>query len=159
MVDDVSKFERVDVKPGKDYNLMVKETKEVNELLTELLSKQSITDSQRKTLQSNGPNLLDYTVSQKSTNQSLMVFQNIVPSSPKSDHQLINLLSSCCRSFNRSRRMSTLFEIHSTLFPCSTEKTIDSSWLASMLSPSSRTFPSMKQLILLRNRCLQIKRG
>ena len=42
MVDDVSKFEKVDVKDGKDYNFMVKETAEVNELLEELLSKNSI---------------------------------------------------------------------------------------------------------------------
>ena len=56
MVDDVSKFERVDVEDGKDYNFMVKETKDVNELLNELLSKQSITKSQRENLRPNGPN-------------------------------------------------------------------------------------------------------
>ena len=56
MVDDVSKFEEVEVEDGKDYNFMVKETKEVNNLLAELVQKHSITYAQRMGLQPNGPN-------------------------------------------------------------------------------------------------------
>ena len=55
MVDDVSKFEEVRVDEGKDYNFMTKQTKEVNELLTELLKKNSITQTEREQLSPNGP--------------------------------------------------------------------------------------------------------
>ena len=42
VVNDTSKFEKIDVAAKKDYNFMTKETKEVNSLLGELLSKHSI---------------------------------------------------------------------------------------------------------------------
>ena len=56
MVNDVSKFEKVNVADKKDYNFMVKETKEVNSLLNELLSKNSITIQERNNLSPDGPN-------------------------------------------------------------------------------------------------------
>ena len=56
MVDDGSKFEKVFVDVGKDYNFMVKETKEVDNLLSELLAKNSISKSQRDKLSPDGPN-------------------------------------------------------------------------------------------------------
>ena len=56
MVDDGSKFERVFVNDGKDYNFKVKETKEADNLLSELLAKNSITQSQRDKLSPDGPN-------------------------------------------------------------------------------------------------------
>ena len=56
MVDDVSKFEEVEVEDGKDYNFMHKETKEVHSLLAELVQKHSITYAQRMSLQPDGPN-------------------------------------------------------------------------------------------------------
>ena len=55
LVDDVSKFEYVEVEKGKDYNFMVKEVKEVNNLLHELLAKQSISVDQSEKLRPNGP--------------------------------------------------------------------------------------------------------
>ena len=56
MVDDTSKFEKVSVSEGKDYNFMVSQTKEVDELLAELLAKHSITQAARDQLSPNGPN-------------------------------------------------------------------------------------------------------
>ena len=55
MVDDVTKFEEVRVDEGKDYNFMTKQTREVNELLTELLKKHSITQTEREQLSPDGP--------------------------------------------------------------------------------------------------------
>ena len=56
LVDDTSKFEKVKVKDGKEYNFMVKETKEVDSLLNELLVKHSISMEQREKLSPDGPN-------------------------------------------------------------------------------------------------------
>ena len=56
MVDDVSKFEEVKVKPDKDYNFMTKEKSEVDSLLSELVDKQSISQAIRDKLSPNGPN-------------------------------------------------------------------------------------------------------
>ena len=49
-------FEKVKVADKKDYNFMTKETKEVHNLLSELLSKNSITLNERNELAPNGPN-------------------------------------------------------------------------------------------------------
>ena len=56
MVDDASKFEKVPVQEGKDYNQMIKETKEVDSLLSELLTKHAISTDQREKLSPKGPN-------------------------------------------------------------------------------------------------------
>ena len=56
LVDDTSKFEKVTVKHRKEYNFMVKEKKEVDSLLNELLAKNAITEDQREKLSPNGPN-------------------------------------------------------------------------------------------------------
>ena len=56
MVDDASKFEKLNVKPGKDYNFMTKEKKEVDDLLAELVDKGSLTKADREKLSPNGPN-------------------------------------------------------------------------------------------------------
>ena len=56
MVDDASKFEKVSVQEGKDYNQMIKETKEVDSLLSELLTKHAISADQREKLSPKGPN-------------------------------------------------------------------------------------------------------
>ncbi len=53
MVDDVSKFEKIAVKDGKKYNFMVKETREVDNILKELLG---ITREERLKLSPDGPN-------------------------------------------------------------------------------------------------------
>ena len=47
MVDDESKFEKVEVKEGKDHNLMVKEKKIVDTLSNQLKAKVSIGEQQR----------------------------------------------------------------------------------------------------------------
>ena len=56
MVDDGSKFEKVSVKDGKEYNFMVKETTVVDTLLSELLKKKSFDQNQRNKLSPDGPN-------------------------------------------------------------------------------------------------------
>ena len=56
MVDDPSKFEKVSVKEGKDYNFMKKEKSTVDQFLSILLSKGSITPTQRNNLSPDGPN-------------------------------------------------------------------------------------------------------
>ena len=56
MVDDGSKFEKVEVKEGKDYNLMVKEKKIVDTFLNQLVAKKSIDEQQRQRLSPWGPN-------------------------------------------------------------------------------------------------------
>ena len=56
MVDDTSKFEKLSVKEGKDYNFMMKEKKEVDTFLAELVEKRSITESERDKLSPDGPN-------------------------------------------------------------------------------------------------------
>ncbi len=53
MVDDVSKFEKISVKDGKDYNFMVKETRDVDNLLKKLLG---MTGPERSKLSPDGPN-------------------------------------------------------------------------------------------------------
>ena len=55
MVDDESKFEKLNVSPGKDYNFMVKEKSTVDKLLSNLLAKKSIDDNVKKKLSPNGP--------------------------------------------------------------------------------------------------------
>ena len=56
MVNDTSKFEELKVKPGKDYNFMKKEKSEVDDLLSELVDKRSISEAIREKLSPNGPN-------------------------------------------------------------------------------------------------------
>ena len=56
MVDDVTKFERVDVKAGKDYNFMKKEKSAVDSLLAELVEKRSLSQAERDRLSPDGPN-------------------------------------------------------------------------------------------------------
>ena len=56
MVDDESKFEKVEVKEGKDYNFMVKEKKIVDTFLNQLVAKKSIDEQQRQRLSPWGPN-------------------------------------------------------------------------------------------------------
>ena len=56
MVNDTSKFEELNVKPGKDYNFMKKEKSEVDDLLSELVDKRSISEAIREKLSPNGPN-------------------------------------------------------------------------------------------------------
>ena len=56
MVDDTTKFEQLDVKPGKDYDFMKKEMTTVDSLLSELVDKQLISEAEREVLSSNGPN-------------------------------------------------------------------------------------------------------
>ena len=55
MVDDESKFEKVKVKEGKDYNFMVKEKATVDKILADLVKKKSIDEDQRKRLSPDGP--------------------------------------------------------------------------------------------------------
>ena len=56
MVDDTSKFEKIDVKLRKDYNFMKKEKGKVDSLLSELVDKKSISTAEREKLSPNGPN-------------------------------------------------------------------------------------------------------
>ena len=56
MVDDASKFEKVEVKPDKDYNFMKKEKSNVDDLLSELVDKGSLTAAEREKLSPDGPN-------------------------------------------------------------------------------------------------------
>ena len=56
LVDDTSKFEEVKVKTDKDYNFMKKQKDIVDDLLSELVEKQSITAAIREKLSPNGPN-------------------------------------------------------------------------------------------------------
>ena len=56
MVDDTSKFEKLKVKPGKDYNFMKKEKSNVDGFLSELVDKRSISAAQREKLSPDGPN-------------------------------------------------------------------------------------------------------
>ena len=56
MVDDASKFEKVEVKPDKDYNFMKKEKSDVDDLLSELVDKGSLTAAEREKLSPDGPN-------------------------------------------------------------------------------------------------------
>ena len=55
MVNDESEFEKVDVKENKDYNFMVSEKRNVDSLLSELLSKNSIDETVRSKLSPDGP--------------------------------------------------------------------------------------------------------
>ena len=55
LVDDETKFEKVKVKDGKDYNFMVKEKAAVDTFLSQLESKNSIDELQRKRLSPQGP--------------------------------------------------------------------------------------------------------
>ena len=55
MVNDESKFEKVDVAPDKDYNFMVKEKSVVDTLLSELVDKKSIDEYTRSKLSPDGP--------------------------------------------------------------------------------------------------------
>ena len=54
MVDDTSKFEKLNVKPGKDYNFMTKEKRTVDTLLSELVDKKSISEAEREKLSPDG---------------------------------------------------------------------------------------------------------
>ena len=56
MVDDTSKFEKVKVKDGKDYNFMLNQKREVDSFLRELVDKGSISETERDKLSPNGPN-------------------------------------------------------------------------------------------------------
>ena len=56
MVNDVTKFEKLHVKDGKDYNFMVKEKDNVDSFLKTLLSKKSIDYSTKEKLTPDGPN-------------------------------------------------------------------------------------------------------
>ena len=56
MVDDASKFEKVGVKSGKDYNFMLNQKKHVDSLLSELVDKGSISEAERDKLSPDGPN-------------------------------------------------------------------------------------------------------
>ena len=56
LIADPTKFEKLHVKEGKDYNFMIKEKKIVDELLTELLEKQSINGYTKERLTPDGPN-------------------------------------------------------------------------------------------------------
>ena len=56
LVDDGEKFEKLDVQEGKDYNFMVKEKKIVDDFLTMLREKGSITDKEKEMLTPDGPN-------------------------------------------------------------------------------------------------------
>ena len=56
MVDDESKFEKLNVTPGKEYNFMVKEKSLVDTLLSQLLKKKCIDDNLRSKLSPDGPN-------------------------------------------------------------------------------------------------------
>ena len=56
LVDDPAKFEKLSVKQGKDYNFMKKEKSTVDDFLSILLSKGSITQNQKSELSPNGPN-------------------------------------------------------------------------------------------------------
>ena len=56
MVDDTTKFEKLGVKPDKDYNFMTKEKKDVDELLSELVDKGSISQADRDKLSPDSPN-------------------------------------------------------------------------------------------------------
>ena len=56
LVDDDEKFEKLDVQEGKDYNFMVKEKKIVDDFLTMLREKGSITDKEKEMLTPDGPN-------------------------------------------------------------------------------------------------------
>ena len=53
LVSDTSKFEKVKVKEGKDYNFMIKESTNVDKILKSLLG---LNDDERKKLSPNGPN-------------------------------------------------------------------------------------------------------
>ncbi len=53
LVSDTSKFEKVKVKEGKDYNFMIKESANVDKILKSLLG---LNDDERKKLSPNGPN-------------------------------------------------------------------------------------------------------
>ena len=55
MVSDGSKFEKLNVKPDKDYNFMVKEKSIVDSLLAELVRKNSMNDDLRSKLSPDGP--------------------------------------------------------------------------------------------------------
>ena len=70
MVDDTNKFEKLNVKPGKDYNFMTKEKKDVDNLLSELVDKRSLSESDRDKLSPDGPNparLYDFPKSTQTT--------------------------------------------------------------------------------------------
>ena len=56
LVDDDEKFEKVNVREGKDYNFMVKQKSIVDEFLTMLLEKRSIDQKQKDDLTPDGPN-------------------------------------------------------------------------------------------------------
>ncbi len=56
MVADTTKFEKLNVKPGKDYNFMKKEKTSVDSFLSELVDKRSISEAEREKLSPNGPN-------------------------------------------------------------------------------------------------------
>ena len=55
LVDDVEKFEKVQVKEGKDYSFMTKQKKDVDDFLAELVDKQSLTEYERHKLSPDGP--------------------------------------------------------------------------------------------------------
>ena len=55
MVNDTSKFEKINVEPDKDYNFMVKEKSVVDDFLATLVSKKSIDENTRSNLIPHGP--------------------------------------------------------------------------------------------------------
>lgn len=56
LVDDETKFEKLNVKDGKDYNFMVKEKSVVDSFLSMLREKNSIDDDLKEKLTPDGPN-------------------------------------------------------------------------------------------------------
>ena len=56
LVDDETKFEKLNVREGKDYNFMVKEKSKVDAFLTMLREKNSIDEKQKQELTPDGPN-------------------------------------------------------------------------------------------------------
>ena len=107
MINDASKFEKVSVNPGKDYNFMKKQKTEVDNLLSELVDKRSISEAEREKLSPDGPMMPAYTVYQRYTNLPSMVYQSTVPSYLKLALQHIRSRSSISGSYNCLQRTNS----------------------------------------------------
>ena len=149
MVDDQSKFKKINVKADKDYNFMVKEKSTIDTVLLELLKNNSINQHQKQQTQH------ACMVLQRSTNHWLMVYPGTGRLFRKLGHRHTSLQSSFFRSFNHTPSTSTLSETPSTLFRYSIQRTTVLLGQVSMWTPYSPIYLLMGRLILLHRRYMR----
>ena len=131
MVNDTSKFEKINVEPDKDYNFMVKEKSVVDDFLATLVSKKSIDENTRSNLIPHGPQparLYGSPKIHKPLVDGIPKYRPIISQIGASTYKIAKFLLKYIQPHTSNEHT---IKILSILSQCLTIKTTDCSWLAS----------------------------